>query len=112
DSGVPDFVKFIVKDMPARQAPVTDGLAWLDAQMEKSYGKKFIKCSAEQQIELVDQIAYPLKAKPEMKAGVEFFNKMRDLTVTGFYTSQTGVKDLCYAGNRPNKWNGVPDDLL
>lgn len=112
DSGVPDFIEFIVKDMPAHQAPMRDGLAWLDAQMEKSYGKKFIKCSAEQQIELVDQIAYPLKAKPEMKAGVEFFNKMRDLTVTGFYTSQIGVKDLGYAGNRPNKWNGVPDDVL
>ena len=35
----------------------------------------------------VDDIAYPEKAKPEMKQGVAFFNLMRNLTATGFYTS-------------------------
>lgn len=112
EAGVPDFIEFIVKDMPQHQEPMRNGLSWLDAAMEKNFGKKFIKCSTQQQIEMVDQIAYPLKAKPEMKEGVEFFNKMRDLTVTGFYTSQIGVKDLGYEGNKPNKWNGVPDDVL
>jgi hypothetical protein len=37
---------------------------------------------------------------------------MRNLTATGFYTSQIGVTDLGYAGNTPNQWNGVPDDVL
>ena len=31
---------------------------------------------------------------------------------TGFYTSQMGVKDLGYVGNAPNRWNGVPADVL
>ena len=47
-----------------------------------------------------------------MKQGVSFFNKMRDLTLTGFYTTEMGGKDLGYVGNRPNQWNGVPDDVL
>ena len=37
---------------------------------------------------------------------------MRNLTLTGFYTSEMGIKDLGYVGNRPNQWNGVPDDVL
>ncbi len=61
---------------------------------------------------MVDQIAYPAKAKPEMKQGVSFFNLMRNLTLTGFFTSEMGVKDLGYAGNTPNRWNGVPDEVL
>ena len=47
-----------------------------------------------------------------MKQGVAFFNLMRNLTATGFYTSEIGVKDIGYAGNTPNQWNGVPDDVL
>jgi hypothetical protein len=61
---------------------------------------------------MVDQIAYPEKADLKNKQGVTFFNLMRDLTLTGFYTSEMGVKDLGYAGNVPNKWNGVPAEVL
>jgi hypothetical protein len=57
-------------------------------------------------------IAYPKKAKPEHAQGVAFFNTMRDLTATGFYTTEMGVKDVGYIGNAPNQWNGVPDDVL
>ena len=50
--------------------------------------------------------------KPGMQQGIAFFSKMRDLVMTGFYTSEIGVKDLGYMGNTPNQWNGVPDDVL
>jgi len=114
EAGVPAFIEFIVKDMPGHQTPMRGGLRWLDIQCMKKYDKGFKDCSAQQQIEMVDLIAYPEKAKnkPELAQGVAFFNKMRDLTVTGFYTSKMGVKDLGYMGNTPNQWNGVPDDVL
>jgi hypothetical protein len=35
-----------------------------------------------------------------MSQGVNFFSLMRDLTATGFYTTEIGVKDLGYAGNK------------
>ena len=47
-----------------------------------------------------------------MEPGVSFFDLMRNLTATGFYTSEIGVKDVGYIGNTPNNWNGVPDDVL
>jgi hypothetical protein len=37
---------------------------------------------------------------------------MRNLTATGFYTSEIGVKDVGYIGNAPTQWKGVPDEVL
>ncbi len=114
EAGVPAFIEFIVKDMPYHQTPLRGGLRWLDMQCLKRYEKDFKDCTPQQQIEMVDLIAYPDRAKdkPELTQGVAFFNKMRDLTVTGFYTTRMGFKDLGYVGNTPNMWNGVPDDVL
>jgi hypothetical protein len=112
DAKVPEFIEFIVKDMPDHQVPVRGGLRWLDLHCYKKHEKAFVDLTKTQQIEIVDEIAYPKKAKPEVAQGVSFFNKMRDLVTTGFYTSEIGVKDLGYMGNVPNQWNGVPDDVL
>ena len=112
DAKVPDFIEFIVKDMPHHQTPLRGGLRWLDMQCLNKYNNAFKDCTKEQQIGMIDQIAYPKKAKPEMAVGVSFFNKMRDMVATGFYTSQIGVKDIGYVGNMAAQWNGVPDDVL
>lgn len=112
DAGVPAFIEFIVKDMPSHQVPMKGGLRWLDMQCLKQFEKTFKDCSAEERIQMVDKIAYPAKASAEMKQGVAFFNLMRNLTATGFYTSEIGVKDIGYQGNQPTQWNGVPQDVL
>jgi hypothetical protein len=112
DAGVPDFIEYIAKDMPQHQVPLRGGLKWLDIQCMKRYEKTFSDCSEPQQLEIVDQIAYPDQAKPDMQQGVAFFNRMRDLTACGFFTSKIGIADLGYAGNQPNQWDGVPQDVL
>ena len=112
DAKVPAFIEFIVKDMPKHQLPMRGGLRWLDMQCLTQFKNSFADCNKQQQMEIVDAIAFPKKAKPEMKQGVAFFNLMRNLTATGFYTSEIGVKDVGYMGNTPNKWNGVPADVL
>lgn len=112
DAGVPDFIEFIAKDMPRYQTPLRGGLRWLDMQSLKRFNSDFASATREQQIQIVDDIAFPEKAKPELQQGVSFFNTMRDLTACGFFTSEIGVKDLGYMGNRPNQWDGVPEDVL
>ncbi|MBC7887080.1 MAG: gluconate 2-dehydrogenase subunit 3 family protein [Ferruginibacter sp.] len=112
DAKVPDFIAFIVKDMPAHQTPMRGGLRWLDMQSLKRFEKPFTGITEKQRLEIVDDIAYPNKAKTGMKQGVAFFNLMRNLTATGFYTTEIGLKDLGYMGNLPNQWKGVPDDVL
>jgi gluconate 2-dehydrogenase gamma chain len=112
DARVPAFLEFIVKDKPEHQTPLRGGLRWLDVQCLNRFGKAFKDCEHAQQMEMVDEIAWPRKAKPEMKQGVAFFNLMRNLVATGFYTSEMGVKDIGYIGNAPFQWNGVPADVL
>ena len=112
DAKVPEFIEFIVKDMPDHQVPMRGGLKWLDLHSYKKHTKAFTECSGKEQIAIVDEIAYPQKAAPELAQGVSFFNKIRDLVTTGFYTAEIGVKDLGYMGYVPNMWAGVPDEVL
>lgn len=112
DAKVPEFIAFMANDDPDNRTPIRGGLRWLDMQCLNRYNNSFKDCTADQQIELVSMIAYPKKAKPEMERGVSFFNRMRDLTATGFFTSQIGIKDIGYMGNTPGKWEGVPADVL
>jgi hypothetical protein len=127
DAKVPDFIEFMVKDRPENQVPMRGGLRWLDVESLKRFEKPFTELDQTQQLNIVDDIAYPeitfkdakgntikkgKKAKTGMAQGIAFFSLMRDFTASGFYTSQIGVKDVGYAGNTPNKWNGVPDDVL
>ncbi|MHB1177673.1 MAG: gluconate 2-dehydrogenase subunit 3 family protein [Daejeonella sp.] len=112
DAKVPDFIEFMVKDKPELQVPLRGGLKWLDIKSYKLFKKSFSDSAKEQQIQLVDLIAYPEKALPENAQGVSFFNTMRGLTATGFFTSKIGIEDMAYKGNQPNAWDGVPDDVL
>ncbi len=111
-AGVPAFIEFISKDMPEHQVPLRGGLMWLDTECRRQFGKRFTDLSKADQLKMVDQIAYPGKAKPEMSYGVTFFNRFRNLVVTGFFTSEMGVKDLDYKGNTPNVWDGAPEEEL
>ena len=110
--GVPAFIEFMMKDQPQHQTPMRGGLMWLNNQSNKRFQKPFIGCSSAQQIQIVDDIAYPEKVKSDMRQGAAFFTLLRNFVVTGFYTTQVGFNDLGYMGNRPNTWEGVPDDVL
>jgi len=112
DAGVPDFIEFMMKDIPSMQVPTRGGLMWLDNQSRQRYDSNFIDCSRTDQQDLLDQIAYPDEASEEMQYGVRFFNRIRDLTATGFFTSEMGIQDLDYQGNRTTVWDGVPSHVL
>ncbi len=112
DAGVPEFIEFIVKDMPSHKIPMRGGLKWLDLHCLNRFDATFIKAKSDERIQIVEDIAYPAIAKPEMQQGVAFFERMRNLTASGFYTTQIGVDDIGYKGNTPNQWKGVPPDIL
>lgn len=110
--GVPAFIEFIVKDMPQLQEPMRDGLRWLDAHARHLHEEVFINLTLGQQTGILDSIAYPETASPELVDGVSFFALARELTASGYFTTQEGVEYLGYVGNRPNVWEGVPADVL
>ncbi len=118
DAEVPAFVEFMVKDLPYHQLPLRGGLMWLDHEANRRFKTNFISSSDAQQIEIVEDIAYPPMNEKEEKErapfaqGIKFFSRLRNLTLTGFYTTKMGIDDLGYVGNRPNIWDGVPDEVL
>ncbi|HEX4851051.1 MAG TPA: gluconate 2-dehydrogenase subunit 3 family protein [Puia sp.] len=112
EAKVPEFIEFIVKDEPEHQLPMRGGLRWLDVKCLALYNNEFKSCTPQQQLEMVNEIAYPSIAKPGTQHGAAFFSKMRDLTAIGFFTSNIGIEDLGYKGNTSNQWKGVPPEIL
>jgi hypothetical protein len=113
DAGVPEFMDFIVADQEPRQTAMRGGLAWLDLECQERFDKTFLDCSAAQRTAVLDDIAWPQRARPELSHGVRFFGSFRDLTATGFWTTQMGMKDLQYIGNTYlTSWRGCPDECL
>ncbi len=113
DAGVPEFMDFTMTDRPNSQKWMRDGLAWLDAESNKRSGKPFADSTQAQREAILNDIAWPDKAPTTMASGVSFFNRFRDLTSSGFWSSEMGVTDLKYMGNvfAPN-WSGCPPEAL
>ena len=113
EAGVPEFMDFTMNDRPNSQKWMRDGLAWMDAESNKRFGSPFADASVSQREAILNDIAWPARAPAAMSAGVGFFNRFRDLTSSGYWSSEIGVKDLQYMGNvfNPN-WNGCPPAAL
>jgi len=115
EAKVPEFIEFMAKDLPSYfQLPFRGGLMWLDGEANKRFEKRFVDCTPEQEIEIVDDIAYPDpdNKKPEMAPGIKFFSQIRNLTMTGYYTTRMGFDDLGVMSNFANVWDGVPEEVL
>lgn len=95
------------------KAEIIGGLTWLDIECNRQFGHDFVACTQAQQKKILDRIAYPDKASPDDTNYVMFFSHLRDLVVGGFFSSEEGVKDLPYLGNKMvAEWKGCPSDVL
>lgn len=113
DAAVPEFMDFMMVDQPNRQTAMRGGLAWIDLTCEDRFDKRFLDCTAAERAAVLDDIAWPQRAKPGLAPGVAFFNSFRDLTASGFWSSKMGVEDLKYIGNTMvPEWKGCPDEAL
>jgi gluconate 2-dehydrogenase gamma chain len=116
DAKVPEFMDYILADPdsaePSRIA-MRGGLAWLDLASEDRSGETFLVSSDAQRRALLDEIAWPKRARPEMSQGAAFFSRFRDFTASGFFSSAVGWKDLQYLGNvAVAEWRGCPPAAL
>jgi hypothetical protein len=108
----PEFIDYIVSQQPERQTAMRGGLVWLDTDCRRRFDKAFLECADNERRAVLDDIAFPAKARPEFSHGVRFFTTMRDLVATGFFSSRAGVAYLGYLGNRPAQWDGPPAEVL
>jgi len=109
DAGVPEFMDVMLGLETNLITRHRAGLTWLDTECINRYGKFFTYCTDPQRRQVLDDIAWPAKARPEMVTGVNWFNTFRDFTASGFYTSKIGIKDVGYLGNTGvATWIGCP----
>ena len=113
DAKVPEFMDVFMESRENMRAWMRTGLTWLDDETRKRFTKSFVDCDDTQRKAVLDDIAWPRRARTEMQAGVRFFNNFRNFTASGFWSSKVGVDDLQYMGNRPvSQWNGCPAPAL
>lgn len=113
---VPEFIDFLMSDKEASDGSkiaMHGGLAWMDNEARHRFGHNFADATDAQRRQILDDIAWPEKARPEMSHGVAFFSRLRDLTASGFFSTAAGWKDVQYIGNvfNPN-WDGCPPAAL
>jgi hypothetical protein len=103
DAKVPEFMDVFMETRENMRNQMRTGLTWLDEESRNDAQRKAV----------LDDIAWPRRARQEMQAGVRFFNFFRNFTASGFWSSKMGVDDLQYMGNRPMaQWPGCPQPAL
>jgi hypothetical protein len=116
DAKVPEYIDFLLSDKDASDSSkiaMRGGLAWLDLQCAERFGAPFVRSTDAQRKQVLDDIAWPAKARPEMSQGVAFFNRFRDLTASGFFSTEMGWKDVRYIGNTfEPTWSGCPPEAM
>ena len=98
---VADYIDQILRETTedSKRALWREALPLLDSMSQHYHGKTFVKCSAQERIEVLQVLSdhSRLTDLPE----VRLFNDLKELTVTGYYTSKIGIHDeLQYKGNR------------
>jgi hypothetical protein len=88
------------------------GISWMDAALKKQGASDFVTATREQQIALLDQIAYRRNSSPDLDAGIQFFTWARRMTVDAFYTSEIGIADIDYRGNHPQASYPEPTEAI
>ncbi len=115
DAGVPEFIDFLMADQPVRQVAMRGGLGLIDRLCLDRFDRGFVACADAERTRVLDDIGFAgnALARPELSQAVAFFNSLRDLTATGFWTSRIGIADVQYSGNvYVAEWNGCPEEAL
>lgn len=99
---------------------IRGGLIWLDREAEDRFGTaepdvalRFRDLTPEQQRVICDDICFEENAAPRHQAAARFFDRVRYLTSSAFWTTTEGMSDLRYVGNVPlQRWDPPPPEVL
>jgi len=111
-AGAPEFIDLLAGHNDELAAIFTGGLAWLDREMERRHGSRFLDAEPGQRTALLDLIAWRKNDSLELGPGIRFFDWARRMTVDAYYTSRAGIEDLGYQGNRAVSEFSVPEEAL
>jgi hypothetical protein len=111
-AGAAPWIDMLASENSQLKDIYTNGIAWVDGAMRKRGAADFLSASAADQTALLDQIAYRRNSSPELDPGIQFFTWVRRMTVDAFYTSEVGIADIDYRGNRPQMTYPAPTEAI
>ena len=87
-AGVPEFIEKLLADwaLPDERTPIVAGLDALEARSQADYKVAGAQATPEQQDALLT-----LAMEDKLPGGADFFNKFRQLVITGYFTSEVGI---------------------
>ena len=115
--GVIDFIDdWVSAPYPSQRSDrraILSGLAWLEEESNRRFGKGSSGLDRSQQEAICDDICYLPNAKDPFVAGARFFKRFRDLAAGGYYTTPAGMKAIGYVGNVPTlNFAGPPAEVV
>jgi gluconate 2-dehydrogenase gamma chain len=111
-AGAAAWIDMLASENAQLKEIYTDGLAWIDDAMKKRGAADFRSAPVAEQTGLLDLIAYRRNQSPELSPGIQFFTLARRMTVDAFYTSEIGIADIDYQGNRPQATYPAPTEAI
>ena len=103
--GVPAFVdEWISAPYPRQQQDremIVPGLAWIDAESVRRFGKPFADAANGERAAICDDIAFAGRVKPGFEKPASFFANVRRLTLRAYYSTEEGWAQIGYMGNTP-----------
>lgn len=87
-AGVPEFIEKLLADwaLPDERTPIVAGLDAIEARSQADYKVAAAAATPEQQDALLT-----LAMEDKLPGGAEFFQKFRQLVITGYFTSEIGI---------------------
>ena len=95
EAGVPAFIDVMLADWAddEQRQMFTTGLANVDERSRTAFGRDFASSTPAQQTEILEDLDYELARLRDTKSDTSknFFQAMKWLTLTGYYTSEIGA---------------------
>jgi gluconate 2-dehydrogenase subunit 3-like protein len=111
-AGAAAWIDMLASENAQLKEIYSNGIGWIDAEMKRRNSPDFVSATPEQQTALLDVIAYRRNSTPELDPGIQFFTWARRMTVDAFYTSEIGIADIDYRGNRPQATYPEPTEAI
>ena len=111
-AGAAAWIDMLASENAQLKEIYTTGLAWLDETMKARGAVDFLSAATAEQTALLDLIAYRRNGSPGLDPGIQFFTWARRMTVDAFYTSEIGIADIDYQGNRPQATYPAPTEAI
>lgn len=121
EAGVGEFIPVMIRDCydPQDQKAFLEGLNGVDERSKKEFGKKFQELSKDEQLQFVNMLDKEAKEfqkergqkQSELAEGAEplpnhFFHMLKQITLTGFFTSEVGMTKALRYVKIPGKYDG------